>query len=149
METRTHTALHVLKGAARKALGDDAKWTAGVRATEDSGRLTLQFNRKPTEEEIKDIENQANTIIQKNLPILIHQMTQEEARERYGDEHLDLFPIPKEIKTITVLEIPDWNTNACNRSHTNTTGEVGQIKIRKTRFRLAKQRLEISFAINQ
>ncbi len=148
METRTHTALHVLKGAARKVLGDDAKWTAGVRVVEASGRLTLQFNRKPTEEEIEDIENQANTIIQKNLSIQIHQMTQDEARERYGDEHLDLFPIPKEIKTITVLEIPDWNINACNRPHTNTTGEVGQIAIRKIRFRQAKQLLEISFAVN-
>ncbi|MFW9917484.1 MAG: alanyl-tRNA editing protein [Candidatus Thorarchaeota archaeon] len=148
METRTHTALHVLKGAARKVLGDDAKWTAGVRVAEASGRLTLQFNRKPKDEEIKDIENQANAIIQKDLPIQIHQMTQDEARERYGEEHLDLFPIPKDIAVISILEIPDWNINACNRPHTNTTGEVGQITIRKIRFRQAKQRLEISFAIN-
>lgn len=147
METRTHTALHVLKGASRKVLGDDAKWTAGVRVAEATGRLTLQFNRKPTEEEIKIIENQANAIIQKNLTVQIHQMTQEEARERYGEEHLDLFPIPTEIKTITILEIQDWNINACNRPHTNTTGEIGQITIRKIRFRQAKQRLEISFAI--
>ncbi|MHA2298792.1 MAG: alanyl-tRNA editing protein [Candidatus Hodarchaeales archaeon] len=147
MENRAHTALHVLKGAARNVLGNDAKWTARVNTTDTGGKLTLQFNRKPSKEEINDIEEQANDIIQKNIHILKHDVSQEEARKRFGDEHLDLFPIPKSIKTITVLEIPNWNINACNKQHTKTTGEIGSIKIRKIRFRIAKMRLELSFVI--
>jgi alanyl-tRNA synthetase len=147
MEVQAHTALHILKGAVRKVLGDEAKWTAGVHTTETGGKLTLQSTRKPTEEELSEIENQANAMIQKDLPIFIHQMSQAEAWERFGDEHLDLFPIPETIQTLTILEIKDWNVNACNKPHTKTTGEVGSINIKKIRFRQAKQRLEISFVI--
>ncbi|MFX0206478.1 MAG: alanyl-tRNA editing protein [Candidatus Hodarchaeota archaeon] len=148
MEIRAHTGLHIVKGAVRKVLGDAAKWTAGVHVSENGGRLTLQFNRKPTDKEIQQIEKEANGMVQKDEPIIIHTMTQEEARERFGDEHLDLFPIPESIKTISIMEIKTWNINACNKPHTNTTGEVGSIKIRKIRFRKAKERLEISFLIN-
>ncbi|MFX0113935.1 MAG: alanyl-tRNA editing protein [Candidatus Hodarchaeota archaeon] len=147
METRAHTALHILKGAARKVLGDEAKWTAGVHTTASGGKLTLKFTRKPTEEELREIENQANAMIQKDLPILMHRMSQAEARDRFRDEHLDLFPIPETIQTLSILEIKDWNVNACNKFHTKTTGEVGRLLITKIRFRQAKQRLEISFGI--
>ncbi|MFW9996611.1 MAG: alanyl-tRNA editing protein [Candidatus Odinarchaeota archaeon] len=146
METRIHTALHILKGAARNVLGVDAKWTAGVFTSSTGGRLTLQFNRKPSEEEIREIEKTANDIIQKDIKIITHQLSRSEARERFGDEHLDLFPIPETIKMLTVVEIPGWNINACNKPHTRTTGEVGSITIKKVRFRNAKQLLEITFA---
>ena len=42
-EVRTHTALHVLKGAVVKVLG--AEWTAGVAVDGSHGRLTVQFSR--------------------------------------------------------------------------------------------------------
>ncbi|MFQ5980415.1 MAG: alanyl-tRNA editing protein [Candidatus Heimdallarchaeota archaeon] len=147
MESRIHTALHVLKGAARKILGNDAKWTAGVHTTDEGGKLTIRFNRKPTEEEISAIEAEANSLIQQNLPIETYQMSQAEAQNQFGEEHLDLFPIPETIKTLSIVEIKDWNINACNKAHTKTTGDVGPISIRKIRFRQSKQRLEISFAI--
>ncbi|MFX1514403.1 MAG: alanyl-tRNA editing protein [Promethearchaeota archaeon] len=147
MEIRAHTGLHIIKGAARKVLGDDAKWTAGVHVSENRGRLNLQFDRKPSDEEIKQIEIEANALVQLNLPVITYNMTQMDARERFGDEHLDIFPIPESIKTITVVEIKEWNINACNKPHTKTTGEVGVIKIRKIRFRKMKERLEISFMI--
>ncbi|MDK2869043.1 MAG: alanyl-tRNA synthetase [Pyrococcus sp.] len=60
IEVRTHTALHVLKGAVVKVLGKDAKWTAGVYVNGNHGRLTVKFNRKPTQEEIREIERLAN-----------------------------------------------------------------------------------------
>jgi alanyl-tRNA synthetase len=52
-EVRTHSALHVVKGAAQKVLG--AKWTASVYASGSHGRLTVQFDSKPTEEEVARI----------------------------------------------------------------------------------------------
>ena len=62
IETRTHTALHVLKGAVVKVLG--ARWTAGVHVKGNHGRLTLQFDRKPTPEEVIRIVSAAGDVLQ-------------------------------------------------------------------------------------
>jgi len=57
-EPRTHTAVHVLKGAVQQVLG--AKWTVSVYVSGTHGRLTVQFDRKPTDEEVARIERAAN-----------------------------------------------------------------------------------------
>lgn len=145
IEVRTHTALHVLKGAVVKVLG--AKWTASVYVDGNHGRLTVKYHRKPTDEEIVEIERLANEKIKENVPIMVYTLPKDEAERMFGEEMYDLFPIPENIKVLSVVVIEDWNVNACNREHTKTTGEVGSIKIRKTRFRNSKQLLEIGFDV--
>ncbi|MEM0173728.1 MAG: alanyl-tRNA editing protein, partial [Sulfolobaceae archaeon] len=70
------------------------------------------------------------------------------AEEKYGDEIYDLFPVPAEVTELIIIIIPDWNINACNKQHTKTTGEVGEILLDDWRFRNSKQLLEISFNIS-
>ena len=145
VEVRAHTALHVLKGAVVRVLG--AKWTAGVSVNGSHGRLTVQFDRKPTEEEVSKIEKETNAKIEEDAAIEIHEMERSEAEERWGDLVYDLFPLPASIKRLTVFNLPGWNVNACNKEHTKTTGEIGLLRITKTRFRAKKELLEISFDI--
>ena len=147
MKVKTHTALHVLKGAVVKVLGEEAKWTASVYVNGKHGRLTVKFNRKPTKEEIKEIERLANEKIRENVSVEVYELPRDEAEKRFGKEIYDLFPLPEEIRTLKVVVIEGWNINACNKEHTKTTGEIGQIKIRKVRFRKAKELLEISFDV--
>jgi len=144
-EIKTHTALHILKGAVVKVLG--AKWTASVYVNGTHGILTVKYNRKPTQEEMKRIEELANEKIRENVPIKILTLPRKEAEEMFGDEMYDLFPIPKDVKILKIVVIEGWNVNACNKEHTSTTGEVGKIEIRKWRFRRAKELLEISFDV--
>lgn len=144
-EVRTHTALHVLKGAVAKVLG--VKWTAGVGVNGGHGRLNVQFDRKPTEEEIQRIEEEANAKIREDAPIEIHELDREEAEKRWGDLIYDLFPIPTSIKRLTIFHLPGWNVNTCNKEHTKSTGEIGSLSIAKTRFRASKNLLEISFDV--
>lgn len=154
IEIRTHTGLHVLKGAVYRVLG--AKWTSSVHVTGNHGRLTVRFERKPNDTEIANIETEANKKIQENAPVEMLEMDRAEAEARWGDFIYDIFPLPSSITKPTILYIPDqnapdgrdfWNVNACNKTHTRTTGEVGSIKISKWRYRLSKQLLEISFDI--
>ncbi|AGB03964.1 hypothetical protein AciM339_0063 [Aciduliprofundum sp. MAR08-339] len=144
-DIRTHTALHILKGAVVKVL--NAKWTASVYVNGSHGRLTVKCNRKPSEDEIREIEYLANEKIRENAPIKVYTLPREEAERLFGEEMYDLFPVPESIKVLKVVEIEGWNVNACNKEHTKTTGEVGSIKIRKTRFRRSKELLEISFDV--
>jgi len=147
IEVRTHTALHVVKGAVVKVLGDGAKWTASTYVKGSRGVLTVKFDRKPTPEEIAGIERFASEKIKENVPIEVHELPREEAERRFGKDMYDLFPIPPEVRTLNVVVIEGWNVNACKEEHTRTTGEIGEIKIRKVRFRKSKGLLEISFDV--
>lgn len=154
IEIRTHTGLHILKGAVYHVLG--AKWTSGVHVKGHHGRLTVRFDRKPNDSEVANIEVEANKKIQENVPVEALEMERTDAEARWGDFIYDIFPLPPTITRPTILYIPDqnapdgrdfWNVNACNKTHTRTTEEVGSIHISKWRYRPSKQLLEISFDI--
>ena len=146
IEILTHTGLHILKGAVVKVLG--AKWTAGVYVNGDHGRLAVQFDRKPTNDEIKEIEDLANAKIKEDATIEVLEMEREDAEDRWGDTIYDLFMIPPEITKLQIFHLPGWNVNACNKDHTASTGVLGYLKISKFRFRPNKRLLEISYDIN-
>ncbi|MBN1682431.1 alanyl-tRNA editing protein [Candidatus Bathyarchaeota archaeon] len=145
IEIRTHTAIHIVKGAIQKILG--AKWTSSVYASGLHGGIAVQFDRKPTDEEINLIEKTSNEIIKQDIKIKIHELSKIEAEKKWGDIIYDLFPLPPGLTTLKIVEIPGWNINTCNKKHTQKTGEIVEIKIQKSRFRLNKKLLEVSFDI--
>ena len=145
LEDRTHTALHVLKGATAKVLG--IKWTTGVSVKGNHGRLTVQCEQKPTDDEIQKIQKEATKKIQDNVPVEVLKMDRGEAEARWGNLIYDVFPIPDSITRLSICHIKDWNVNACNKNHTRTTGEIGELKISKARYRNSKKVLEISYDI--
>jgi alanyl-tRNA synthetase len=142
---KVDSATHVFKGAVQKVLG--AALTTGTYAEGDSGRLTVDFNRQPTEEEIKKIEEEANNKIKENAEIKVLDMQREDAEKEYGNKIYDKFPVPTHIKNLKVVVIEDWNWNCCIGEHYKTTGEIDSIKIRKWRFRNTRNELEISFDV--
>lgn len=145
IDVRTHTALHVLKGAVHKILG--AKWTAGVYVDGSKGRLTVRMDRKPTDDEVSQVEKEANMKIEEDVVVEELKVPRKEAEDKWGDSIYDLFPLPASITQLSILHIPDWNVNACKDKHTKTTGEIGKLKILKTRYRPNKLLLEVSFEI--
>lgn len=152
IEVRTHTALHVIKGAAVRVLGEGAKWTASTYVNGSHGRLTLKYDRKPTEEEIKAIEELTNRKIMDDLPVEVEVLPREEAERKYGDVIYDLFPVPPEVRELTIVIVRDkdgsiWNINACNKKHIPSTKYIGRVKLRKFRFRASKQLLELPYDV--
>ena len=147
IEIKTHTALHILKGAVVKVLGEDALWTASTYVNNGHGRLTVKFNRKPTDEEMKMIEEQANKKIDEDAEIYVIELDRLEAEEKYGKIIYDLYPVPDSVKRLKIVYIKDWNINACDKDHTLKTSDVGGIMIRKVRFRRSKKLLGIAFDI--
>jgi alanyl-tRNA synthetase len=146
-EVRAHTALHIIKGAIVKVLGEDAKWSTSANVNGLHGRIAVEFNRKPTEDEIKEIEILANKKVEEDADIEILEMSRKKAEERWGDWIYDKWPLPEHIQQVKVFHLPDWNVNLCGYEHPKTTGSVGKIKIVKTRFRNSKQVLEVSYDI--
>ena len=147
IEVKTHTALHIVKGAIVKVLGEEAKWSTSAAVDGSHGRIAVEFNRKTTDEEINKIQEKIDEKIAEDAGIEIHKVNRKEAEERWGDWIYDKFPLPESIQELSVFFLPDWNVNACNKEHTKTTGEVGSIKITKTRYRNSKQVLEVSYDV--
>nr|WP_304951777.1 hypothetical protein [Sulfuracidifex tepidarius] len=81
-EVRTHTALHVVKGAVRKVLG--AKWTASTWVSKGHGRLTVQLDRKPGESDMKEIFRLANEKIVQNVPVRVETLQGKRRRGNTG-----------------------------------------------------------------
>ena len=142
-ELRTHSAVHVVKGAVQKVLG--AKWTASVYVSGSHGRLTVQFDRKPTDEEMARIEQETNQKIAEGAEVLEFEMEKQEAEGHFGDAIYDLFPLPSGVTILKIVRIPEWNINCCNQSHVDSTAEIGEMKLGRPRFRHAKRELEIEF----
>ncbi len=144
-EVRTHTAVHVLKGAVQKVLG--AKWTASVYVSGKHGRLTVQIDRKPTEEELAAIEREANGKVSEGEEVIEFEMEREEAEGHFGDQIYDLFPVPADIIMLRIVRIPDWNINCCNKKHVDSTSDVGTIRMETPRFRASRKELELGFDV--
>jgi len=142
-EFRTHSAVHVLKGAVQSVLG--AKRTASVYVSGKHGRLTVQFDRKPTDEEMARVERAANDKVAEGAEVLEFEMEKAEAEGHFGDAIYDLFPVPSGVARLRIVSIPDWNINCCNERHVENTLQVGRVKLGKPRFRHAKGELEIEF----
>lgn len=145
-EVRTHSALHVVKGAAQKVIG--AKWTSSTFAKRDHGRLTVQFEKRPSQEELQRIEQEANRKVNEGAEILEFEMERQEAENHFGDQIYDLFPIPASVTRLKLVRIPDWNVNCCVERHVETTAAIGRIKLERARFRKSRKELELEFHIS-
>ena len=145
IETKTNTALHVVKGAIAKTLG--VKWTASVWVEGNHGRIAVQYDKKPTEDEIAEIQRLTSQKISEDASIEVVEMNRGDAEDRWGEIIYDLFPLPEHIRELKIFNLPGWNVNACNKEHTSTTGEIGNVIITKARFRNSKQLLEVSFDV--
>lgn len=145
-EVRTHSALHVLKGATEKVLG--TKWTASVYVDGEHGRLIVQAGRKPTDEEMMRIEQGVNVKIREGAEVLEFEMEREEAEKHFGDAIYDLFPVPKEVTRLRIVRIPDWNVNCCREKHVENTSQIGEVRFEGVKFRKSKQLLEIGFRLS-
>ena len=152
VEVRAHTALHVVKGAVVRVLGEQSLWTASTYVRGGHGRLTVTCNQKPSKDEIQRIEELANWAVEKDLRIETVTLPRDEAEARYGRIIYDLFPIPEHVKVLTIVIVRDvdggiWNINACNKQHLPSTKCIGVIRLGKPRFRASKKLLEIPFDI--
>lgn len=125
---RHHTATHVLLEAIRRVLGSHV-WQAGAQKMPDRAHLDVTHYKSLTNDQLKLIEELANDIVFRNLPVRASFVEREKAEEKYGFEIYQGGVVPG--RTIRVVEIDGWNAQACGGTHVKSTGEIGLIKIVK------------------
>jgi alanyl-tRNA synthetase len=121
---RHHTGTHLLHQALREALGPHVK-QAGSLVTPE--RLRFDFNHfAPIDAQaLRRIESRANEQILRDLPVLTHDMSREEA---LADGALAFFG-DKYGERVRVVEVPGFSKEFCGGTHVRRTGEIGLLLV--------------------
>lgn len=127
--TKHHTSTHVVNSSARSVLGSWI-WQHSAFKEQDYGRLDITHHSGLTEEEIQKIENVANSVIQKNLPVTIKEYERGQAEQTFGFRIYQGGVVP--VKSVRIVRIEDFDVEACGGTHVKRTGELGLIKITKS-----------------
>ncbi len=124
--TQYHTATHLLNAALKIVLSPECN-QKGSNITEERMRFDFNFSRPMTKEEIKQVEDLVNEQIKKDVPVVMQEMSLDQAREggytgvfdsKYGDV----------VKTYAIGE---FSKEICGGPHVASTGEMGEFKIQK------------------
>jgi len=124
--TRHHTAAHIILASARRVLGRHV-WQAGAHKSEEIAHIDLTHFRRITDEELRKIEEEANSIVREDKEVRISYMKRNEAEARYGIIIYQGGAVPG--KVLRIVEIPGVDVEACGGTHVRRTGEIGVIKI--------------------
>ncbi|MBI5036955.1 alanine--tRNA ligase [Candidatus Micrarchaeota archaeon] len=124
--SRHHTATHIMIATARKVLGNHV-WQHGSSKTPDEAHVDVTHFEKPSREQIKEMEKTANEVVREARPVYLKDLDRGEAEKEYG---FRLYQGGCAIgKRLRVLEVKDWDVEACGGLHVGNTSEVGFIKI--------------------
>ena len=123
-----HTATHIVNAAARKVLGNHIN-QAGAKKDIDKATIDLTHYQNITDEELQDIEKEANRLVKENIEVESKFVPRTEAEQNYGMGIYQGGAVPG--KTLRIVSIKGVDVEACGGTHLHNTSEAGEIKILK------------------
>ena len=126
METKYHTATHLLNAALKKVLGDHVH-QKGSNITVERMRFDFSHDAKMTDEEKQKVEDLVNEYIKMAIPVEKIEMPKEKAVEIGAEcQFIERYP-----DIVTVYKIGEVSMEICGGPHVNNTSELGKFKIKK------------------
>lgn len=126
METKYHTATHLLNAALKKVLGPHVH-QKGSNITAERMRFDFSHSSKMTDEEKQKTEDLVNEYIKMAIPVEKLEMKKEDAIAQ-GAEAMFL---DKYGDIVSVYKIGDVSMELCGGPHVHNTSELGHFKIKK------------------
>ena len=126
METKYHTATHLLNAALKVVISKDVH-QKGSNITPERMRFDFSCDHKLTDEEKQKVEDLVNEWIQEALPVKVEEMKKEDAIKS-GAECMFIEKYPD---IVTVYTIGEVSKELCGGPHVKNTSELGKFKIKK------------------
>ena len=126
METKYHTATHLLNAALKLVLGENTH-QRGSNITNERMRFDFNCDHKMTEEEKKRTEELVNQWIKDDLLVSVEEMTKEKALKS-GAECMFVEKYPD---IVTIYSIGEISKELCGGPHVDRTGKLGIFSIVK------------------
>ncbi len=121
-----HTATHLLNGALRQTLGPHI-WQAGAYKGTEGARLDITHWQALTPEEIREVERLVNRVVREDRPVKSYFETRSKAEERFGFGLYQGGAVPG--KELRIVEVENFDVEACGGTHCTRTAEVGFVKV--------------------
>ena len=126
METKYHTATHLLNAALKKVVGEDVH-QRGSNITAERLRFDFNCDHKLTDDEKKQVEELVNKWISEGIDVTVEEMDKKDALAS-GAECMFIEKYPDRV---TVYSIGDISKELCGGPHVKNTKELGVFKIKK------------------
>lgn len=123
---RNHTATHLLHAALREVLGEHVI-QAGSLVSDEELRFDFSHFEKVTPEELARVEDLANTVVMKDLPVKTEKMSLEAAKASGAAAHFEEEYKGKDL--VRVVSVGDFSRELCGGTHVMRSGEIGLIKV--------------------
>ncbi len=127
--TKHHTATHILNSSARNTLGSWI-WQNSAFKDVNYGRLDITHHSALNKEEVERIEKTANEIVMKNLDVNIKEYERGESEQKFSFRIYQGGVVPS--NKVRIVNISNFDIEACGGTHVNRTGDIGLIKILKS-----------------
>ena len=114
---QNHCGEHIVSGIVHRIYGFN---NVGFHMGSDV--ITVDFDGVLTEEQLYDVEQEANEAVLRNVPVTISYPSKEEL------ETMDYRSKKELTGAIRIVSIPGGDTCACCGTHVKTTGEIGLVK---------------------
>ena len=126
METKYHTATHLLNAALKQILGMHVH-QRGSNITAERMRFDFSHDSKMTDEQKKQTEDLVNKWIQEAIPVEHLEMKKQEAIDMGAEAMF----IEKYGDVVSVYKIGDVSLEICGGPHVSNTKELGKFQIKK------------------
>jgi alanyl-tRNA synthetase len=127
IETKYHTATHLLLASIRKVLGGVIV-QKGSHINAERMRFDFNYPEKVPADKLKAIEDLVNQKIAEKISVEMKEMPKEEARKIVTTLSFDLSKYGDMVK---VYKIGDFSIEFCGGPHVKNTSELGHFKIQK------------------
>ena len=127
IETRYHTATHLLNAALKLVVGPDVH-QKGSNITDERMRFDFSCDHKLSDEEKQKTEDLVNKWIQEGLDVRVEEMSKEDAIKS-GAECMFIEKYPDVVTVYTIGD--NVSKELCGGPHVKNTSELGHFKIVK------------------